>query len=183
MANLTRNLFIPYVDANTIKKAIGQEAGEGYDWVQIDKSTIFDLAFNPQEETSGYIDTANDTTYVKSYQPELPQEIILDNSNSLFKIMYPFCMAMPTGGDAIVPVLLRQPNMDTAEPSDATIWEEALISPSNLNTVDGKLTFSLKLNGAFKAGTVTDTEGKVTFSEVKAESYSAPVAKVSAKRD
>lgn len=166
MANLTRNLFIPYVDANTMKRANGETvSGEGYDWTQIDKSTIFELAFNPQEETSGYIDEPNDATYVKSYQPELPQEIILDSANPLYAIMFPFCMNMPTGGDAEVPVLLRTPDMTTAKPTDGRMWPTALISPTALNTVDGKLTFSLKLNGGFKVGTVAETEGKVTFTE------------------
>lgn len=163
MANLTRNLFIPYVDRNTILKAIGQEAGSERDWVRIDKSTVFDLAFNPQETTSGYIDTANDTTQVTSYQPELPQEIILDNSNPLFKIMFPFCMQMPTGADAVVPVLLRVPNMETAEPTDAYEWAEAIVSPTDLATVDGKLNFSLKLNGDAVKGTVADEDGKPKF--------------------
>lgn len=168
MANLTRNLFIPRVDANTIRKAIGETVAEnaGQDWVRIDKSTIFDLAFNPQEETSGYIDEANDTTYVKSYQPELPQEIILDSANPLFKLMFPFCMAMPTGGDAVVPVLLQVPNLDTAQPTDAYMWASALVSPTDLNTVDGKLNFSLKLNGDAVKGTAsTGDDGAVTFTE------------------
>lgn len=184
MANLTRNLFIPFVDANTIRKALGEEAvGNDADYTQIDKSTIFDLAFNPQEETNGYIDEANDTTYVKSYQPELPQEIILDNSNPLFKIMFPFCMAMPTGGDAEAPVLLAMPDIATGEPTVGYLWEKAIISPTDLNTVDGKLNFSLKLNGDAKKGTVTITTGEsgktVTFTptgEVVAQaSYSETV--------
>lgn len=166
MANLTRNLFIPYVDANALRRAVGaDEVGEGYDWVRIDKSTIFDLAFNPQEETSGYIDTANDTTEVTSYQPELPQEIVLDNGNPLYKAIYPFCMDMPTKGDAVVPVLLREPNMDTALPTDARVWKQAIVSPGDLNTVDGKLSFSLKLNGDVTKGTAADADGKVTFTE------------------
>lgn len=181
MANLTRNLFIPYVDENTILKALGQEpTGTGYKWVQIDKSTIFDLAFNPQEETSGYIDEANDTTHVTSYQPELPQEIILDNTNPLFKIMFPFCMAMPTGGDAVVPVLLRTPDMETAKPTDGFVWENAIISPTDLATVDGKLNFSLKLNGDAKRGTVTDTAGEITFTpatEATPQTYSTQSTK------
>lgn len=164
MANLTRNLFIPYVDANTMRKAIGADlVGEGEDYTQIDKSTIFALAFNPQEETSGYIDEANDTTYVRSYQPELPQEIILDSSNQLFAIMYPFCMDMPTGGDAEVPVLLRTPNLETGLPTEAFLWRKAIISPTELNTVDGKLTFTLKLNGSIEKGTVSTEGGKLTF--------------------
>lgn len=164
MADLTRNLFIPYIDANKVRQALGIETeGDGFDFTQIDKSTIFDLAFNPQETTSGFIDEANDTTYVDSYQPELPQEIILDNTNPLFKIMFPFCMKMPTGSDAEVPVLLRTPNLDTAEPTDAYLWEKALVSPTDLNTVDKKLNFSLKLNGGYTKGTVNTSGGKVTF--------------------
>lgn len=176
MANLTRNLFVPYVDANTMKRAIGETVeGDGYAWTQIDKSTIFALAFNPQEETSGYIDEANDTTYVKSYQPELPQEIILDNTNPLFAIMYPFCMAMPTGGDAEVPVLLRTPDMTTGEATEGTLWKKAIVSPTDLNTVDGKLTFTLKLNGGFDRGTVAVTDGAVTFTpKAQAAAFSAP---------
>lgn len=154
MANLTRNLFVPYVDRRKITKA----TGTGYDWVRIDKSTIFDLAFNPQEETSGYIDMANDTTYVKSYQAELPQEIILDSENPLFKIMFPFCMDMPTGGDAEVPVLLRMPDVESGASTLGYLWEKAIVSPTDLNTVDGKLMFSLKLNGDAVKGTVTDGE-------------------------
>lgn len=170
MANLTRNLFIPYVEGNKIRQAIGETvSGEGEDWVQIDKSTIFDLAFNPQEETSGYIDMANDTTYVKSYQAELPQEIILDSDNPLFKIMFPFCMAMPTGGDAEVPVLLRVPDLATGTATQAYLWKQAIVSPTDLNTVDGKLMFSLKLNGDAVKGTVSVTDGKVAFTESTGE--------------
>lgn len=182
MANLTRNLFIPYVDANTLRRATGeQEVGEGHDFVQIDKSTIFELSFNPQETTSGYIDEANDTTYVTSYQPELPQEIILDSSNPLYRVMFPFCMNMPTGGDAVVPVLLRTPNLDTDKPTDGMLWENAIVSPSALNTVDGLLTFSLKLNGDAKRGTVTDADG-VKFTEGGAEGLRANPVKITAKK-
>ncbi len=156
MANLTRNLFIPYVDEFKITKTSGETPTTQYKWVRIDKSTIFDLAFNPQEETSGFIDMANDTTYVKSYQAELPQEIILDSNNPLFKIMYPFCMNMPTGADAEIPVLLRMPDVTTGTSSQGYLWEKAIVSPTDLNTVDGKLMFNLKLNGDAVKGTVAD---------------------------
>lgn len=162
--NLTRNLFIPFVDAKKVRVALGETVTEtDYIWTQIDKSTIFDLAFNPQEETSGYIDMANDTTYVKSYQAELPQEIILDSDNPLFKIMFPFCMAMPTGGDAEVPVLLVVPDISTGQPVVGYMWEKAIVSPTDLNTVDGKLNFSLKLNGDAVKGTVEFTDGLPAF--------------------
>lgn len=165
MAKLTRDLYIPYLDANTIRKAVGQqEVGSGYDWVRIDKSTIFDLAFNPQEETYGYIDTANDTTFVKNYQPELPEEIILDNENKLYKVMHDFVLAMPTGSNCEVPLLLVTPDMETGKPTVGRMWEKNIVSPGDLNTVDGVLSFSNKLNGDVSIGTVSIEDGTVTFS-------------------
>lgn len=172
--NLTRDLFIPLVDANALQKAVDPSfTGTGYDWTRIDKSTIFELAFNPQEETSGYIDTANDTTYIKSYQPELPQEIILDNSNPLYKVMLPFCMKMPTGSSAEIPVLLVLPDMTTGAATEGHLWAKAVVSPGALNTTDGKLSFTLKLNGDKQLGTVTFAAGEATFKPATAAaSYS-----------
>lgn len=156
MANLTRDLFIPLIDST-----LGAEKGT-YTWVRIDKSTIFDLTYNPSEETYGYIDSANDTTFVKSYAPELPQEIILDSDNPLYKVMLPFCMSMPTGTSAEVPVMLVYPD-ETGKATKAMVWDEAIVSPTDLNTVDGKLNFSLKLNGTPKTGTVSELDGTFTF--------------------
>lgn len=170
MANLTRDLFIPFVDGNALKRAAGEkvtaEPGQ-YDWRRIDKSTIFALAFNPQEETKGFIDTPNDSTFVARYQPELPEEIILDNENPLYEVMYPFCMAMPTGSSAEVPVLLVAPSMEDAKPTEGHLWSNAIVSPTALDTVAGTLTFSLKLNGVRKMGSVAIAEGVPTFTETK----------------
>lgn len=171
MATLTRDLYIPLLDANSIRKAIGQEPTDSdYDWVRIDKSTIFALSFNPQEETYGFIDTANDTTYVKSYQPELPQEIILDNSNPLYTLLHPFCLMMPTGSNAEIPLLLVTPNMETGAATEGRIWKANIVSPGELNTVDGKLSFTNKMNGDQIVGTVTHDSGKIKFVEAEAAS-------------
>lgn len=156
---LTRNMFVPLLDRNKLTGS----ATQGFDWVRVDKSTIFELSFNPQEETFGYIDAANDATEVTSYQPELPQEIILDSSNKLFAAMFKFCMDMPLGSDAVVPCLLAMPDPAAPETVKGYLWEEALLSPQALNTVDGKLTFTIKLNGTKKSGTVTEAEGTYTF--------------------
>lgn len=175
MSNLTRDLYIPLLDLNALKKVAGEEGGEGYDWARIDKSTIFALAFNPQEETYGYIDTANDTTEVRSYQPELPQEIILDNENPIYKYMHAFAFAMPTGSNAKVPCMLVTPSMETGKPTEGRVWDECIVSPGDLNTVDGKISFTLKLNGAIKVGTVANEDGKFNFSEVKAETIAGNI--------
>ena len=158
---LTRNQFIPLLDRNKLTGS----ATQGFDWVRVDKSTVFELSFNPQEETFGYIDAANDSTEVTSYQPELPQEIILDSDNPLFVAMFDFCMDMPLGSDAVVPCLLAMPDPSKPAEIKGYLWEEALVSPQALNSVDGKLTFNIKLNGEKKNGKVTASEGTYTFQE------------------
>lgn len=158
MANLTRDLWVPLIDST-----FGAEPGT-YTWVRIDKSTIFELSFNPSEETVGYIDSPNDSTYIKSYAPELPQEITLDSDNALFKVMVEFCLGMPTGSSADVPVMLVYPDPSTGKATKALVWDEASISPQTINTVDGKLTFNLKLNGTAKKGTASESAGSWTFS-------------------
>ena len=157
MANLTRNLWIPLIDST-----LGEEPGT-YTWVRIDKSTIFELSFNPTENTVGYISSANDSTEIASYAPELPQEITLDNDNPLFKVMLPFMLSMPTGSSANVPVMLVYPNLETGKATDAMVWEDAIVSPQTINTIDGKLTFTLKLNGDAIKGTVSESAGTWTF--------------------
>lgn len=161
MAKLTRDLFIPLIDKNKLTGA----SGTGYDWVRVDKSTVFAFAFNPQEETFSYIDAPNDATEITSYQPELPQEIVLDSDNPLYVAMHEFCMSMPIGSAAEVPCLLVMPDSATGEATKGYLWEQAIISPQELNSVDGKLTFTMKLNGSKKDGTVTASDGTFAFAE------------------
>ena len=149
---LTRNLFVPLVDTSDTTTPA---------YKPIDLSTIFELSFNPQEETYSYICYANDSTEVTSYAPELPQEIVLDNSNPIYLWAKAKMFSFPTGSECQVPVLLAMPNDTTAEVTDGILWSQAVLSPGTLNTVDGKLTFTLKLNGDPTKGTVagigTDT--------------------------
>ena len=155
---LTRDLFIPLIDRN----ALAGNGAEGHAWTRVDKSTVFELSFNPQEETYGYIDAANDSTEVTSYQPELPQEIVLDSGNPLYAAMFDFCMRFPVGTDANVPCLVVAPAAD-GKPTRGFLWEDATVSPQALNTVDGILTFTMKLNGAVQEGTVASSGGDYTF--------------------
>lgn len=155
---LTRDLFVPLIDLNKLQ---GSEES-GYNWARIDKSTIFELSFNPQEETYSYIDSANDATQVNSYQPELPQEIVLDSSNPIYSAMFDFAMRMPLGSDAVVPCLLAMPDA-SGRSTRGYMWPEAIVSPQTLNTVDGLLSFTLKLNGQKQEGTVSNSGGEFTF--------------------
>lgn len=155
---LTRNLFVPFVD---VKKST---TGTGYQWVPIDLSTVFELAYNPQTETYSYICYANDSTEITSYQPSMEQEIVLESDNKLYQFMSKFMRDMPVGSDAKVPVMIAYPAADTGKMTEADVWDEAVISPGSLNSVDGKLTFTLQLNGTPKKGTVAVNDGTATFS-------------------
>ena len=148
MAQLTRNLFIPCIDTSAAKD------GSGY--TPIDLSTIFELSWNPQEETKGYICYKVDSTEITGYQPELPQEIVLDSDNPIYNFVHDFGMKFPVGTDAEVPVLLIEPNAN-GETVVGREWKSAVISMQNMNTVDGKLSFTLKLNGDKRNGTVAIT--------------------------
>ena len=142
---LTRNLFIPFIDTSK-----GKVAGT-YKWAPIDLSTKFELSYNPQTDTKSYINSKNDTTVVTGYQPELPQEIVLDNTNPLYK----FLNSYPVGADCKVPVMIVRPALDTGKPTVAQVWDEATVTGDTLNTVDGNVSFKLSLNGDPVNGTVT----------------------------
>lgn len=146
---LTRNLFIPFIDTSK-----GKVAGT-YKWAPIDLSTKFELSYNPQTDTKSYINSKNDTTVVTGYQPELPQEIVHDNTNPLYKFMDEFLNSYPVGADCKVPVMIVRPALDTGKPTVAQVWDGATVTGDTLNTVDGNVSFKLSLNGDPINGTVT----------------------------
>lgn len=151
MANATiaRSKFVPLIDITR-----GAEAGV-HTWKPIDLSTVFELAYNPQTETYGYICNDTDSTEIKSYQPAMEQEIKISRGNPIYDFMLDFMRGMPTGSAAEVPVMVVYPDKTTGEATDADLWEHAVIYPGTINTVDGKLTFTLNFNGAHTQGTVT----------------------------
>lgn len=161
---LTRNLFIPCIDTSANKDLSG--------FVPVDLSTIFELSWNPQEETYAYICYKNDSTETIGYQPELPQEIVLDSDNPMYVFMREFAWKFPVGSSASRPVLIVEPDAQGAA-TVGHLWREAVISVQALNTVDGKLTFTLKLNGDPVLGTVaiSETGGQktITFTEATNE--------------
>lgn len=150
---LTRNLFVPLIDTTK-----GAEKGT-YKWVPIDKSTQFELAYNPNTEERSYICCKNNTTEVTGYAPELPQEIVLDNENPLYKFMDEYLNSFPTGTAAMIPFLLVRPDLTSGEATQGLMWEQATVVGDTLNTVDGILSFTITLNGDPVVGTVSGLGG------------------------
>lgn len=154
---LTRNLYVPLIDVN-------KGAGETPKWVPIDLSTQFELSYGANTESKSYICYKNDSTEVTSYSPELPQEIVLDNTNPLYEFMDSYLHSFPVGSDAKIPFLFVRPSIETGAATVGLMWEGATITGDTLNTVDGVLSFNIALNGDPVEGTVSGigTSG-VTF--------------------
>lgn len=179
--DFSRDKFIPAIDANAIRKFIGWdtiETSDGHAWARVDKSEQFNIELSPNTETKGYIDTANDTERMVSYQVSQEQEIIIDGNNEVYALMYEYTMHFPVGSDAIVPNLLLAPSVVDPDVVDAFLWNEAILTPVSINTIDKKLTFNISYNGAFERGTGAkdETTGRFLFTPSGDEKPDTPPA-------
>lgn len=162
VVKITKDQVIPFLD---ISGSILQgESSWDPDWKRIDKSTIFDLSFNPQSTTEDYIAYETPIEEISGYQPELPQEIALYRGNAIYDYIEDLCYDLQVGDALRVPMLLVWPPKE-----DGTLraWQikDCRLLLSNYNSVDGKVTFTLKLGGTYDRGNVTIADGKPEFSK------------------
>lgn len=130
-------------------------------WARIDKSTVFDLALNPQTTSNDYIDSDMPEEEVDKYQPEMSQEIALYQGNPMFDFIYAMVYELPVGAEVKVPYLLCFGG------NDKKAWRGmATIVLGNLNTVDGKITFTIKFN-SIDRGTFVVADGAPEFTEAE----------------
>lgn len=175
---LNRSMYPLLLDQNRMYK----KEGEGYDWVRIDKSTLWELSSNPQTETYQYIDAAADTTSVTGFQLSMPQEILLDEDNKCFRAVDHYFQHFYTGNDAIVPAAIAFPFYSADGTLDKTkwiglVWDEATLMIDSLNTVDKKYNMTINYNGDPKRGYITKgDDGKFKFEESEEAELPTPVA-------
>lgn len=155
MVKLKKTDFIPFIDkSKTINTTTWTPA-----WARVDLSTIFSLNPNPQVQTMDYISYETPVDVVEKYQPELPQEIALYEGNPVYDFVFEMFYGLPVGSEATVPVLICFGG------TGSMAWqvEQATLVLGELNPVDGKLSFTLKLGGDIGKGTYTITAGAPTF--------------------
>lgn len=156
LTKLTRDKFIPFLDTAE------DSTFQSNTWKRIDLSTIFEFAMNPQSESMEYICYPNAVEEVNSNQPELPEEIALYEGNPMYDYIIKKFYDLPTGDDVKVPFLMCFGG------SDKRAWRGiATLLLDTLNTVDGKLSFSIKLGGDIDKGTYTINDGSPAFVEVE----------------
>jgi len=155
LVKLKKTDFIPFLDTSeTINTSTWTPT-----WKRIDLSTIFSLNPNPQTQTMDYISYETPVDVIEKYQPELPQEIALYEGNPIYDFVFGLFFDLPVGSQATVPVLICFGG------TDKKAWQvkNATLVLGELNTVDGKLSFTLKLGGDIDKGTYAITEGAPTF--------------------
>lgn len=133
-------------------------------WKRIDRSTVFTLAMNANENEMDYIAYETPISEVDRYKPEISQEIALYRGNAIYDFMEEFVYNLPVGDDIKVPLLVVFP-ADADGKYKAWQVKENRCIPTNFNPVDGKLEFSLKLGGDIQKGTATSPDGTVAFVE------------------
>jgi len=151
---LNKTNFIPFLDTSKTINTTWVPT-----WKRIDLSTIFSLNPNPQTVSQDYITYETPVETVDKYQPELPQEIALYEGNDIYDFVFALFYDLPTGSAATVPVLMCFGG------TGKKAWriEQATLVLGELNTVDKKLTFTLKLGGDIDKGTYVITAGVPVF--------------------
>lgn len=156
MKKLTRNQYIPFLDVSKDSTFVANT------WKRIDYSTIFELTMNEQEEDMDYICFENAVTEINSNKPELPQEIACYEGNPIYDFMFEQFFNMPTGSDVKVPFLMCFGG------STKKAWRcMATITSKVLNTVEGKITFTIKMGGDIEKGTYSISDGSPTFTKAE----------------
>lgn len=149
MTKLKKTEFIPFIDVS----------GTGSNtWKRVDRSTIFSLNPNPQTETQDYISTEIPVEEVMYYNPEIEQEIAIYEGNPVYDFMFQMIYDLPVGDKCIIPVLMCYGG------TGKKAWKcDATIVLGELNTVDGKLSFTINFGGDIQRGTYAITDGSPTF--------------------
>ena len=165
VVKITKDKVAPFLD---ISGSINSGNSWTPDWKRIDKSTIFDLAFKPQSETQDYIAFETAIEEISGYKPELPQEIALYRGNEIYDYIEDLCYDLQVGDALRVPMLLLwPPKLDSAGKLQGEIraWQvkECRLLLDNYNSVEGKISFTLKIGGNIERGTATNENGKPVF--------------------
>ena len=161
---ITKNQVIPFLD---ISGTINTE-NHTPEWARIDRSTIFDLALNPNSQETDYSSLEAPIEEVDKYKPELPQEIALYRGNKIYDFVEQMVIDLPIGDAIRVPALICfPPKPGSGSTTTIAAWQvlDCRLLLSNYNSVDGKITFTLKLGGDIDKGTATITGGVPTFTK------------------
>ena len=156
---ITKNLCKIFIDVS--------EGGDTPEWAQIDKSTVLDIAMNPETESQDYISMEMPVEEIKSYKPSMDQEIATFKNNPIYEFMFRKFYEAKT---LQVKSLICFPPHGDPEVKEAWMVPITTCVLNNMNYVDGKLSWTMNFGGNTERGTYSIAEGtgKPTFTKASA---------------
>ncbi|MGP1459146.1 MAG: hypothetical protein ACTTKL_07535 [Treponema sp.] len=112
------------------------------EWLQIKKSTSFNLSMNPTTKSFSFISEINETEEVTGYKPALPQEIVMFKGEPDYDMVFDLLYHRYTGAEAHKQVLIafyqEERKYTPAGGEEKTIFMgwlvDALVKVNNLDT-------------------------------------------------
>lgn len=135
-------------------------------WARIGKSTIFDLVLNAQTEDNDFIEDEMLTTEIKSYKPELAQELQCNKGDPAFDYLYDMFYNLPTGEDVkknLLIVFAGNKGTESAPKFNAWNTTSTLIL-DHFDSVAEKIYFKFSIIN-IQRGTATVTDNVPSFTE------------------
>lgn len=153
-SKITKNMCKIFIDVS--------DGAETPEWEQIDKSTVLDIAMNPETESQDYISMEMPVEEVKNYKPSMDQEIATFANNPIYEYMFKKFYEAKTV--QLKTLICFPPHGD---PAVMQAWMVPITTCilNNMNYVDGKLSWNMSFGGNTERGTYTINEdtGKPTF--------------------
>ena len=150
--------------AKSVAFLVNTSATEGtYSWLRIKKSTLFTISYNPELADYDYIADETKTSEVDSYAPTIEQDIGILPDEEDYEFFNTFRKGRFTGTDAHKTFAVVYINDGTAEAGFYTEVQEAVLSVTDYNAVDGKINVAIGFCGSVVKGTTMVADGAYTF--------------------
>ena len=144
------------------------QMGEGYK--RIKKSTTLDIAFNSETETYDFIADKNPTESLKSYSPQISQDLTMIKGEDDFEYIYEQMMKSVPNNEEVNTKALLVFMFDGDKTKGYKAWEvDAKLIFDTLSGVDSKINFNINFASDIRVGNAKVTDGAVTFAEGETE--------------
>nr|DAG24549.1 MAG TPA: hypothetical protein [Caudoviricetes sp.] len=144
------------------------EMGTGYK--RIKKSTTLDISFNSETETYDFIADKNPTESLKSYSPQISQDLTMVKGEDDFEYIYEKMMKSVPNNEEVNTKALIAFMFDGDKTKGYRAWEvDAKLIFDTLSGVDSKINFNINFASDIRVGIAKVADGTVTFTEGTSE--------------
>lgn len=141
---------------------------EGYK--RIKKSTSLEISFNSETETYDYIADKNPTESLKSYSPQIAQDLTMIKGEDDFEYIYEKMMDAVPNNEEIDTKALIVFMFDGDKTAGYKAWEvDAKLIFDTLSGVDSKINFNINFASDIRVGLAKVSGGTISFTETQAE--------------